>query len=59
MRKQKIINLFAYPFIVLGSLMALRKASAYRNFRQLAYKKMYKWQWSLLDKLMGYEEVRK
>lgn len=39
--------------------MMLRKGSAYGNFRQLAYKKMYKWQWSLLDKLMGYEEARK
>jgi len=57
--KQKLINLLFYPLIVCGSLVILRKGSAYKSFRQLAYKKMYKWQWRVLDKLMRHKEATK
>lgn len=56
---RKFLNFILFPLIVCACYVFLRRGAAYKNFRFLAYEKMYTWQWRLLDKLMGYEDERK
>lgn len=48
----KFRNLFLFPIVIFGCLWKFKKDVGYKNFHRLAYKKMYKWQWWILDRLM-------
>lgn len=51
-------NIFLFPIIIVGSMWKLKKTGAYKKFRLLSYRKMYKWQWRILDRVMGFEQTK-
>ena len=41
---RKLLNFTLFPLIACASYVFLRKGTTYKNFKLLAYEKMYAWQ---------------
>jgi hypothetical protein len=51
--KHKIPNLFLFPIIIGLARLYIDTPEKYASFKQLAFEKMFKWQWKVLDKILN------
>lgn len=50
--KHKIPNLLLFPIIIGMTRIYIDTPAKYASFKGLAFEKMFKWQWKLLDKIL-------